>query len=70
MDATTGGPTEHVVFWTRIGDRIPLSWTEQKVAVAEQNLRGIVPDAILVRMSSVSDDGDAARASIDAFVRR
>lgn len=69
MDATAGGPPEHVVFWTRIGDRIPGSWTAQKIAVAEQNLQGIVPDAILIRLSIVSEDGDAARAAIDAFVR-
>jgi EpsI family protein len=69
MDATNGGTPEHVVFWTRIGDRIPESWTAQKLAVAEQNLRGVIPDAILVRLSIVSDDGEAARAAIDAFVR-
>ena len=69
MDATTGGPAEHVVFWTRIGDRIPTSWTEQKLVVAEQNLRGIIPDAILVRLSIVSEDAAGARAAIDTFVR-
>jgi EpsI family protein len=69
MDATTGGTPEHVVFWTRIGDRVPGSWVAQKIAVAEQNLRGIIPDAILVRVSMISENGDAARAAIDAFVR-
>jgi dTDP-4-dehydrorhamnose reductase len=57
------------VFWTRIGNRIPTSWTAQKLAVAEQNLRGIIPDAILVRVSMISEDGNAARAAIDTFVR-
>lgn len=69
IDASSGGPTEHVVYWTRIGNRMPTSWREQKLAVAEQNLEGIIPDAILVRVSIVSNDGDAARATIDAFVR-
>lgn len=69
MDATAGGIPEHVVFWTRIGDRIPGSWTAQKIAVAEQNLRGIIPDAILIRVSMISADGEAARAAIDTFVR-
>jgi EpsI family protein len=70
MDATSDGSTEHVVFWTRIGDRIPTSWTSQKLAVAEQNLRGIIPDAILIRVSVVSEDGAAALASIEAFIRQ
>jgi EpsI family protein len=69
MDANSGGPTEHVIYWTRVGDRMPASWKAQKLAVAEQNLRGIIPDAILVRISTVSDDGGAARAAIDDFVR-
>lgn len=70
MDATSGGPVEHVVFWTRIGNRTPTSWTAQKLAVAEQNLQGIIPDAILIRLSVIGPDGGAARAAIDAFVRQ
>jgi EpsI family protein len=69
MDASAGGPTEHVIYWTRIGKKIPASWRQQKVAVAEQNLEGIVPDAILVRISTVDDDTAAALATIDEFVR-
>jgi EpsI family protein len=69
IDASSGGPTEHVIYWTRIGNRIPTSWRAQKLAVAEQNLEGIIPDAILVRISCVDEDGDAARAQIDNFIR-
>lgn len=69
MDATSGGPTEHVVYWTRVGDQMPQTWREQKLSVAEQNLKGIIPDAILVRISVVSQDGDAARAMINEFVQ-
>ena len=69
MDATIGGPTEHVVYWTRIGYEMPQTWREQKISVASQNLRGIIPDAILIRLSVVSDDGVVARAQIDEFVR-
>lgn len=70
LDASAGGPTEHVVYWTRVGNQMPTSWTDQKLAVAEQNLRGIIPDAILVRISCVSDDRDAALARIDSFARQ
>ena len=69
MDASTGGPTEHVVYWTRIGDRIPSSWHEQKLATFEQNLAGVIPDAILVRISTVNDNSAAAISAIDSFVR-
>ena len=69
MDATLDGQTEHVIYWTRIGDLMPTSWKGQKWAVAEQNLKGIIPDAILVRISIISDDGNKARATIDEFAR-
>ena len=69
MDATLGGPTEHVVYWTRIGNTVPTSWAQQKFVVAKQNLEGIIPDAILIRVSTVNDDAVAAMAAIDQFVR-
>ena len=69
MDASAGGPTEHVIYWTRLGDQMPGSWREQKLAVAEQNLEGIIPDAILVRISVVDNDADAALSMIDDFIR-
>jgi len=69
MDATTDGYTEHVLYWTRVGDEMPASWREQRIAVAEQNLRGVLPDAILVRISIVSSDSAAAWKMIDAFTR-
>jgi EpsI family protein len=69
MDATSGGPTEHVIYWTRVGNRIPTSWPQQKLAVAELNLEGIVPDAILIRVSTVTDDAEQARNAVDTFVK-
>ena len=69
MDATANGPTEHVVYWTRIGNTVPTSWAQQKFVVAKQNLEGIIPDAILIRVSTVNDDAAAAMAAIDQFIR-
>lgn len=65
---SAGGPTEHLVYWTRIGNKLPRSWGQQKLAVAEQNLEGIIPDAILVRISCIDDDSDRALATIRSFV--
>ena len=69
MDASSGGPTEHVIYWTRVGNQVPASWRQQKLAVAEQNLKGLIPDAILVRVSTVNDDAETVLANIDEFVR-
>jgi EpsI family protein len=69
MDASADGMVEHVLYWTRVGNRMPASWKQQRLAVAEQNIRGIIPDAILVRVSTVSDDANSARETLQAFVR-
>jgi EpsI family protein len=69
LDATRDGELEKLLYWTRIGDRIPLSWMQQKVTVAEQNLRGIIPDAALIRVSTITTDGDQALGIMDDFVR-
>jgi EpsI family protein len=69
MDATADGQTEHILYWTRVGNRMPASWKQQRIAVAEQNLQGIIPDAILVRVSTVTNDAAAARRTLEGFVR-
>jgi hypothetical protein len=51
-----------------VGNQIPPNWRDQKLAVAEQNLRGVIPDAILVRVSTINDNSSAALDSIDQFV--
>jgi EpsI family protein len=69
MDASVEGITEHVIYWTRVGDKMPASWKQQRLAVAEQNVRGVIPDAILVRVSTVREDAEGARAALQSFVR-
>jgi EpsI family protein len=69
LSATSEGGTEHIIYWTRVGDRIPRTWKEQKFDTAEQNLRGIIPDAVLVRVSTVNNDAEAAQTVLDSFTR-
>lgn len=57
--------TEQMIYWTRLGHLFPRKWSEQKLAVVEENLRGIIPDGVLVRISTLGE-GDA-RASLDRF---
>lgn len=58
---------EKIVYWTRIGDDFPRKWAEQRRAVFEQNLRGDIPDGLLIRISSVSQDIGAE--GLDQFAR-
>lgn len=69
LAATNGGRTEQIVFWTRIGEHLPTSWRDQRLAVALDNLKGIIPDATMVRVSLVSNDQASALETIDQFVQ-
>ena len=69
LTAVNEGTTENIIYWTRVGDRVPTTWKQQKLDVAEDNLRGIIPDAVLVRISTVNSDEAAARATLDSFAK-
>ncbi len=66
---TAVGPdrTEHVLYWTRIGDEFPLAWTDQRISVIKANLRGAIPDGILVRMSVVMPEVKDALPVLTTF---
>lgn len=67
---TATGPqrTEQVMYWTRIGTRFPRSWMDQRLAVMESNLRGAIPDGVLMRFSVDSPDRQASIATLREFV--
>jgi EpsI family protein len=68
MAASNGGRTEQLVYWTRIGDRMPTSWRQQRLAVAIDNINRRIPDAVMVRVSTISNDRQAALGAIDEFI--
>jgi len=61
--------TEKLIYWTRIGNHIPLSWAQQKMTVARDNLQRLIPDAALIRVSTVGTDEASATAAMDRFVQ-
>jgi EpsI family protein len=68
LSATSESRKEQIVYWTRIGDSLPSTWREQRLVVARDNLKRIIPDAVMVRVSTFGNDKAAALASIDAFI--
>jgi EpsI family protein len=68
MAATNGARTEQLVYWTRIGNHMPTSWRQQRLAVAIDNLKGRIPDAVMTRVSTISNNRSAALRSIDEFI--
>jgi hypothetical protein len=54
-----------MIYWTRLGAEFPRRWSEQRFSVFEQNLRGLIPDGVLVRIST--DNPDASPDILDKF---
>lgn len=69
LTASADGQHEHIVYWTRIGRHMPLSWGQQRLAIAEDNMRGIIPDAVLARLSVQHPNRNEAMAIISGFTR-
>jgi EpsI family protein len=51
---------EHVLYWTRAGRHFPTRWVDQRIAVAEENIAGVIPDGVLLRVSTVVQENPVA----------
>lgn len=67
MTAVSPERIEQLLYWTRVGHALPNSWTEQRLAVASANLRGEIPDGMMVRVSMVSPNREESAATLTAF---
>ena len=69
LTAIADGQDEQILYWTRVGSDLPVDWRDQRLAVASQNIRGLIPDAVLVRVSIRSNDSTSAYLTLENFVR-
>jgi EpsI family protein len=65
--ATSDIRTEQLLYWTRIGEAFPRSWAESQMATIESNLKGFLPDGILVRISTISSDVEGSMERLRRF---
>lgn len=70
LTATADNRNEQILYWTRIGNHLPVSWAQQRLAVATDNLKGYIPDAVLVRISMVQNDRSSAMEAMADFTRK
>lgn len=56
FSATGEQRNEVVTYWTRVGEEFPREWSEQRLSVAKENLRGYIPDGALVRLSTIANE--------------
>ena len=60
--------TEHIAYWTRIGEFLPQNGKAQRAAKLRTAFQGIIPDGILVRISNLETTPDAGFALNTRFV--
>ncbi len=65
--ATSNERTEPILYWTRIGDYLPASGSEQRLLKLRTEMRGYVADGALVRMSTVGEPTPEAFAALQRF---
>ena len=58
---------DQILYWTRIGTEFPTSSLDQRWATLRQTLSGTIPDGVLVRISVVDEDREAALKVIGVF---
>ncbi len=68
LESRLGGRVEPISYWITVGDHVTLSGTEQKLAQLGYSTRGVVPDGMLVRVSSIESDATKAYALHHVFV--
>lgn len=68
FSATGEQRNEVVTYWTRVGDKFPRKWSDQRLAVAQDNLRGYIPDGALVRLSTIANDTASVTPMLEGFV--
>jgi EpsI family protein len=66
--ATGADRTEQVVYFTRLADSYPRSWSEQRIVVMRENLGGRIPDGILMRASLLGTDRPQALETLKRFI--
>lgn len=65
--AETDVRREQLVYWTRLGNHFPRTWADQRTAVIAENFAGIIPDGVLVRLSSTGNG--TVTPLLDMFAR-
>ncbi len=65
-----GGRVEPITYWVTVGERIALSGTEQKLSQLSYTTRGVVPDGMLVRVSSIDADINGAFRDHQIFIAK
>jgi EpsI family protein len=66
--ARAPGRLETILYWTRLGDDLPVDQSEQQMDRLRAAFRGVIPDGLLARFSIAGAEPDLALAELTRFV--
>jgi EpsI family protein len=66
--ATRDDRIERLIYWTRIADSFPRNTAGEYAAILSSVVRGVIPEGVLVRVSTIGSDIAASDAAIDRFI--
>jgi EpsI family protein len=69
VEAHMNGRNEPITYWIRNGKYMVRGWAEQNMSRLIQGLHGVIPDGLLVRLSSLSTERRQAYAVHDQFIQ-
>lgn len=68
--AKAGGRIEPISYWVMVGDFAVLGGTEQKLAQLRYSTGGVIPDGMLVRVSSIDANAASAYSLHSDFIKQ
>lgn len=68
LSTRLGGRVEPVTYWLTLGESVAATRTERKLQQIRYGLRGLIPDGMLVRVSSIGADTSAGFALQQRFL--
>lgn len=66
--AKQGARNEPITYWVRVGDSLTRGWVEQKIGTIGYGLTKKVPDGLLFRISTISNDEQESYRIQQAFL--
>lgn len=66
--AHQGARHEPITYWVMVGDRVATSSSEQKLAQLRFGVQGVIPDGMLIRVSSIDLQTERAHALQERFI--
>jgi EpsI family protein len=59
---------ESIVYWTRLGDYLPVDGSQQRVDRVKLAMQGLIADGVLSRVSMIGENAEANTAVLSRFV--